>query len=494
MNKKDKFQRAKEHFELGIKLIRSKKYDEAKNEFYNSLKIIPDRNSTINNLISIFLEVKDTIGLENFLETIDKNKNKIQCEFGNASLEYLKKNYDVSINICINLLKNIKKKDDINIQIIDLLSSNYLEKKEFLNSVKIYKKILNNNNNYYMVYYNIGSLLQYLGKERQAYFYLKKAIEINPNDKSVLWNLSLCFLKLGNLTQGFKLYENRWYKKEPEKKKFTQIKSVENINEIINKKILIWDEQGLGDTIQFSRFVIDLLKYTKKITLVVNSKLKDLISLIHKDIAVEDYNSLNSQDYEYQIALCSIPYLINIRNMEDINYKKLVIPFNNKINQNLFDNNKLNIGIAWSGSPNYVRDKFRSISFSNFKEIIEIKNVNYFKLFKGIKSEEVSKLNFYNIIDLGEKNFRELSDYILQLDLVISSDTSIIHLCGILNVPTIMLLNYNSDWRWFNDKYSTPWYPNIKIIKQEKLNDWSSVFNKAKIIIEDFKKKKLKNN
>ena len=236
------------------------------------------------------------------------------------------------------------------------------------------------------------------------------------------------------------------------------------------------------------------MKYTKKITLVVNSKLKDLISLIHKDIAVEDYNSLNSQDYEYQIALCSIPYLINIRNMVDINYKNLVIPFNNKINQNLFDNNKLNIGIAWSGSPNYVRDKFRSISFSNFKEIIEIKNVNYFKLFKGIKSEEVSKLNFYNIIDLGEKNFRELSDYILQLDLVISSDTSIIHLCGILNVPTIMLLNYNSDWRWFNDKYSTPWYPNIKIIKQEKLNDWSSVFNKAKIIIEDFKKKKLKNN
>ena len=78
--------------------------------------------------------------------------------------------------------------------------------------------------------------------------------------------------------------------------------------------------------------------------------------------------------------------------------------------------------------------------------------------------------------DFGDKSIYEISEIMSQLDLVISSDTSIIHLAGILNVKSILLLNFNSDWRWFNDTKKTIWYPSVHIIKQKNFDSWENVF------------------
>ena len=91
--------------------------------------------------------------------------------------------------------------------------------------------------------------------------------------------------------------------------------------------------------------------------------------------------------------------------------------------------------------------------------------------------EEVTNKSYSNLFDMGENTFYEISNLIKELDLVISSDTSIIHLAGILNKKSILLLNYNSDWRWFNDMHKTFWYPSIKIIKQKNFDHWSEVFS-----------------
>ena len=100
---------------------------------------------------------------------------------------------------------------------------------------------------------------------------------------------------------------------------------------------------------------------------------------------------------------------------------------------------------------------------------------NYFEeSLKGVN--ELSDFNSYNILDLGEKDFLDLSYCVKELDLVISSDTSIIHLCGILGINSILLLNFNSDWRWSNDNQNTYWYPSVQIIKQQELNNWETVF------------------
>ena len=129
---------------------------------------------------------------------------------------------------------------------------------------------------------------------------------------------------------------------------------------------------------------------------------------------------------------------------------------------------------------------FRSIPIKNFKNILNIENINFYKLSKG-SSEQSEKIKSYpNLFDLGERSFHEISNYMAKLDLVISSDTSIIHLAGILNIRSILLLNYNSDWRWFDDNKSTIWYPSIKILKQKKFDDWTNVFSELEDFLKNF--------
>ena len=138
-------------------------------------------------------------------------------------------------------------------------------------------------------------------------------------------------------------------------------------------------------------------------------------------------------------------------------------------------------------------DSYRSIPFKYFENILKLKNINFYKLSKDVRDEDKNKYEkFSNIIDLGNKSLLEVAEYIKNLDLVISSDTSIIHLAGILNKKSILLLNYNSDWRWFDDNNKTIWYPSVDIIKQEKFDSWSEVFVKLenKIKSLDLNKKK----
>ena len=465
------FDKAKLHFENGIKFFNDLRYDLAENEFLFSLQLAPDRLSIIDNLIKVYIKNEDKNKLDAFLKKFQHLKNKTEVRFGLAYKEYFNNQYDKSIEICNSLL-NIK---EIEIQILDLLASNYKKKKDFLSAIKIYRKILPVSRKNFEIFYNIGTLLFNLGKTKQANFFFKKSNDLNKNHNSTLWNLSLCALSFKDFYNGFLLYETRWLKNNPQIKKFTHIKSANNINEILNKKILIWDEQGLGDTMQFSRFVIQLTKYSKDITLVVNKKLKNLLSHFSPKIKVLDYDLLDEKSFDFQIPICSLPRLLKVKQIKEIPYYKLELPIQKKNILNL-NKEKLNIGLAWSGNPNYPNDEYRSIPFKYFYNLLDFKNVNFFKLFKGLRVNELSDFNSYNILDLGEKDFLDLSYCVKELDLVISSDTSIIHLCGILGINSILLLNFNSDWRWSNDNQNTYWYPSVQIIKQQELNNWETVF------------------
>jgi len=344
--------------------------------------------------------------------------------------------------------------------------------------------------NWEEVLFKLGKILFELGKIHQANYYFIKSKNLNPKFADISWRQSLCALTLKDFKNGFLLYEDRWKRENHPNKKFDNIKSPNHISEIKDKNILIWDEQGLGDTINFSRFVIDILKFTKKVTFVVDKKLKDILSNIDKDIYVTDYESLNKIDYDFQIALGSLPKLLNILTTDDIKFYKLSLP-EKKTQKNIINNNKFNVGLAWSGNPNYPMDKYRSISFNKFDQLLQLKNYNFYKLSKTTKdSESINKKTYPNIFDFGDKSLFEISEIIKELDLVISADTSINHLAGILGVNSILLLNFNNDWRWFSDKNKNFWYPSVKIIKQTKFDSWDDVFENLIVEVEKIYKKK----
>ena len=476
-------QEAKKLFEDGIKLIQNEKFSLAEKKFIKCIDLFPGRLSVIHNLISIYVKTNQKEKLSKILENHKDLVQEKEILYGTAFHQFFLKNFSESIEICKQIIQYPQFKESIE----DLLASNYKKKKLFLDALKIYKKKLKKNKSA-LNYYNIGNLFSELGKTRTAYYYLTKSKSIKNNDYSTLWNLSLCALRLKYFKEGFLLYENRWLRKnEPEKKKFDQIQLPNDLNEVINKDILIWDEQGLGDTLQFSRFVVELLKFSKKITFVVNSKLTKILSNLHNDIKVTSYENLNTNSFEYQIPLCSLPKYLNIKNLKDINYYQIQIKNNN--NKNLIRNNHLNIGVSWSGNPNYSLDNYRSISFKQFEDIFKIENINFYKLSQNVRSEEYLEFSsLTNLTNFGEKSLYEISQIIPKLDLVISSDTSIIHLAGILNVKSYLLLNFNSDWRWFSDKKDSIWYPSVEIIKQDSFDSWGNVIKELKMKIEKLKK------
>jgi len=486
----DIFKKAKKHFENGLKFFQEKLYDLSEKEFLLSLKLIPNRLSTIDNLIKIYIKTENKKKLDEILNNSLQYKEENIILAGQAYKNFLYEDFEASVNYCNKLLKNRYLVYDFS----DLKASNLKQQKKFLEAIKIYKKLLFFEEKKFFTFCQIGRLFYELGKIKQAKYYFEKSNKLQVNNNINLWYLSLCNLTLKNLKEGFSLYENRWENGDRAIKKFQKITELKSLKHLKNKKILIWSEQGLGDTIQFSRFVIELLKYTKFLTLAVNKKLVKIMSNLDVNIIIIDELNVIESEYDFQLALCSLPKLLNIKSTQEIPFYKLDLKNNKKIFKN-FNNKKLNIGIACSGNKNYLKDKYRSVSFKYFETIIKDKNINFYKLSQGFNNNDLDIIqNYNNVFDCGDTSLFELSHLMKNLDLIISIDTSIIHLSGILGINSILLLNYNSDWRWFNDDETTKWYPSVKIIKQKRFDQWNDVFKILSDRVDLLKKKASKNS
>jgi Tfp pilus assembly protein PilF len=370
MNSVNDFEKAKNFFQQGLNNLQDENYEDAEAKLLECLKLVPNRISTLQNLIAVYIATEQKKKLKEIINSHNHLINENVIQYGLAFDQHFNQNYSKSIEICKKLINLDYFKDSIS----DLLASNFKKQKLFLQTLKMYKKKLNKKKDY-LIYYNIGTFFFDLGRTNKAIYYFKKSEDLKKIDNSNLWNLSLCYLTLGNLEKGFELYEYRWLKKSNKQiKKFENIKTPLNTDEVINRNILISDEQGLGDTIQFSRFVIELLKFTKKITFVVNSKLVKLLSNLDKNINVIEYEDLKTNDFDFHISLCSLPLLLRIKDINDINYYPLNFNIKNKIS---FEKN-INIGLSWSGNPNFHLDEYRSILFKNFEEILKNKKNKFF--------------------------------------------------------------------------------------------------------------------
>ena len=250
------FDKAKLFFESGLKEIEKLNFDKAEEEFLQSLKIIPNRSSTMYHLVNIYI----------FKEKFDKLTsltNLLLKHFPNEGITkslpafslFNEGKYQASVDLLIDVLND--KINDQDYLILSVFIAQVFRKlKKDSHAIKYYKKILIKEKNP-NIYYNIACILSDNRKTKLAIKYFNKSLSLRPKDVSCNWNLALCLLRSQNFEEGFELYEYRWLTKRINKK-FTNIKSLFESKEPKNKNILIWSEQGFGDNINFSRFVIDL--------------------------------------------------------------------------------------------------------------------------------------------------------------------------------------------------------------------------------------------
>jgi len=479
----------------GIKYLKSKNFKKAIKCFEYLLK---DKKTETFGLLHIgitFIEQnQESLAINYFNRILEKDIQNEPANINLGLIYFRQKNYKKSINYFQRILnKNIKHLvANLHKAIIDYENLNF---PSALNHFKICEKI---NKNIPQLQNYLGSIYFKKNEIDIAIKYYKSAILKNNNDARSKYNLSKCYFSKLLYKDALDLYENRLSfivnsKADEVIKKFNPKPwSGESLD---NKSICIISEQGIGDTIQFARYIFYIKKkFDCKIYFYVNKKYLHLFNNCPFNI-ISDLKNINTIDYyQYLMSLQRIYFKENNNFFKNINYinsnKDLDNVWKNKINKM----KKPVIALNWQGNPKYAEDHLRSIPLEYFTKIVKNKKYNFISLQKGHGSDQIKNNNLSSYIndisyqiDLDGDVFVDTISILKNIDLLITTDTAIAHLAGTMEINTFLLLNYNPEWRWVIEINKKIFYnKKLSIIQQTKYNDWQSVVNKLNKKLDNF--------
>ena len=469
-----------EQIKKGINCLKNKDYLNAEDIFLGLVRRYPANLNIYTYLIPVLIEqkkFKDALKFSERLFNLNKNSELGLIYMG--IINYSLKKFSAALDFFEkSLLINPKNYDGlVNIGVT------YRKLGDYKKAIYYFKESLKINNNRSVVFYNLGSINEVEGNYEEAILFLNKAISIDPKEYDSIHALSLCQLSMQNYKDGLKNYEFRWLTRNSTKKRYQNIASLDSIHSITGKKILVWYEQGLGDTIQFSRYVNLLIKLGAQVTFEVQ---KPLIAFLKRQFNCEITGDASKNNFDFQCPVMSLPYLFDIKANDILSLNQYFKSDNEKVSlwRNILSlsKDKKNIGIAISGNVNQINENRRKIDLKHFLPLTK-----YFRLFiiqKDIYEDDKKILKKTNdIVYLGNNSqwndFEDTSAIVQNMDLVVSIDTSLIHLAGSMNKKTYLLLSKAADWRWSSEDFNTPkWYENMTIIRQKKGNNWEDVILK----------------
>ncbi|MEC4896140.1 MAG: tetratricopeptide repeat protein, partial [Oscillatoria sp. PMC 1050.18] len=335
--------------------------------------------------------------------------------------------------------------------------------------------------NFAVAYHNLGNTLKEENQLETALKQYEKAISLKPNYADAHLDYALTKLMLGDFATGFAEYEWRWLIVENQKRDFTQPQW--DGSSLAGKTILLYGEQGFGDTIQFSRY-ISLVKERGARRIVVECY-DPLVRLIATVGGVSHVVAKGAElpNFDVQISLMSLPHIFGTT-LETVPNK---VPYLSPLSEKAPDgenktNPNLKVGIAWAGNPNNRIDSKRSCQLKDFQSLLDIADVEFYNLQKWQSEADTKQLSQLPIEDLSNslEDFADTANAIAKLDLVITVDTAVAHLAGALGKPVWVLLSFAPDWRWMLERKDSPWYPTMQLFRQPKAGDWESVFTQVK--------------
>lgn len=335
---------------------------------------------------------------------------------------------------------------------------------------------------------NRAIILRALGRPEEALASAEQALRYKPDHAALHLFRAMVLLVLGRLEEGWPGYEARRYHKEAQPPPFPQ--PYWDGAPLGNRSLLIYAEQGLGDTLQFVRF-LPLIKqrFAGHIILECQQTLYELL-LGFPGIDCLIPHGEPFPHFDVHIPLLSLPGFL--RTTLDTIPAPVPYLYADPVRleqwrRELANVRGLKVGIAWQGRPTHGEDRQRSLPLSRFRALADLPGIQLFSLQKGIGAEQLAQVAF-PIADLGQR-FTTMSDTaaaLLNLDLVISVDTSIVHLAGALGRPVWVALPFATDWRWLLEREDSPWYPTMRLFRQVRLHDWDDVFLRLRTALEEF--------
>jgi tetratricopeptide (TPR) repeat protein len=305
----------------------------------------------------------------------------------------------------------------------------------------------------------------------------QQALTCSKNqDPWLLYNYSLCLLAMRNLSLGFKLFEYRWLSPLLEKQRAWRIPECASAETLQGKSILIHSEQGLGDSIQFFRYIPLLVQLGARVFIEMQPSLIPLFSAWRNTIHFIAIGApLPSCDYHCPLMSLARVFQTEVSTIpSSLPYLFPDIPSMQICQEKLDYRSHKRIGIAWRGSDSNPMNQKRSITLNALLALHQ-PNLAFICLQKDVFMEEQKQLDQYQIgyHSLELSTMVGTAALIACLDLVITVDTSIAHLAAAMGKDVWVLLPFSADWRWFLQREDSPWYPSVRLFRQETLGDWS---------------------
>ena len=331
-----------------------------------------------------------------------------------------------------------------------------------------------------VAYCNRSVILRETGDIARAIEDCEAALAIDPDYLDVKWNRALTQLLTGDWKSGWDGFELRFQKSHNRIEKPMPHIADWAGEPLEGKRILIYCEQGFGDTIQFIRFALVLQKRNADVAIKAPKSLIPMISSMGLDV----FSDVPDLAFDYKVALMSIPRLLGITpsSIAPVSPYLNADPGKVAIWRSFLPSSGVRVGISWQGNPLASADSGRSIPLAQFEPLARLDQVHLVSLQKGQGVEQIAAFaNRHRLMTLGEIDndgaFTDTAAIIQNLDLVVTSDTSIAHLAGALGKPVWVALKYVPDWRWLLDRTDSPWYPSARLYRQTRLDDWTSVFD-----------------
>ncbi|WP_257165742.1 tetratricopeptide repeat-containing glycosyltransferase family protein [Bradyrhizobium sp. SRS-191] len=340
---------------------------------------------------------------------------------------------------------------------------------------------------------NKAIALEQLGRFDEALAGYQRAVADDASDAGAAWNLALLQLLTGNFEAGWagreaarwripilvdgypKLSGPLWQGAEP----------------IDGKTILVCPDEGLGDVIQFVRYVPMLAARGARVILLVQDELQPLLSQLPGVAQCIPKSAAMVPPYDFHCPLTSLPLVLQTR-LDTIPSETSYLPAAppDRVaawDRRLGSHDRLRVGLVWSGNPRHPRDRARSMPFRTVAGLLDA-DATFISLQKDPRLEDRPALAARtDVIDLtaGLTDFVETAALVSSLDLVITVDTSVAHLAAALGRPTWVLLPYAPDYRWLLGRDDSPWYPTMRLFRQDERRDYAEVIGRVRTALQD---------
>jgi tetratricopeptide (TPR) repeat protein len=332
---------------------------------------------------------------------------------------------------------------------------------------------------------NRGLALAAQNRHEEAVASYDRALALQPQNADAHFNAALSLLTIGDYRRGFAEYEWRVKRRGMSGPARFRAPPWLGGSPLAGRTILLHAEQGLGDTVQFARYMPLLARAGANVVLEVQPELKDLLAGLPGAAAVIARGD-KLPPFDLHCPLASLPLAMNTELATiptEFPYLKSSEPHLARWRSRLETISRPCVALVWSGRAAHANDRNRSIALAELEPLIAMPGIHFVSIQRELRVGDAERLASQPCIThLGEQlsDFADTAAILSLLDLLICVDTSVVHVAGALGRPAFVLLPFQPDWRWGLSGERSPWYPALRLFRQQRPGDWAGVIDRVR--------------